>query len=225
LALAIEEFERFVELMGRLGSYAGLYYAANQADPERAKFYGDISEKLTAISTEIIFFDLELNQIDEAVMAKALQNPRLARYKPWIDNVRKEKPYQLEEKIELLFHEKGQTSGAAWDRLFSETMTALRFPVEGEKEPLPLEMTLNCVSPLEERRGAAAEAQPRCSRTTSACSRSHQYTRQDKEISDRWRDSKTSQKAATRQSGRGGRRRCARLERAEAYPRLSHRTR
>ncbi len=70
LALAIEEFERFVELMGRLGSFAGLYYAGNQSDPERAKFYGDISEKLTAISTDIIFFDLELNQIDEAVMAR-----------------------------------------------------------------------------------------------------------------------------------------------------------
>ncbi len=75
LALAIEEFERFVELMGRLGSYAGLYYAGNQADPERAKFYGDISEKLTAISTEIIFFELELNQIDEAVMATGAEEP------------------------------------------------------------------------------------------------------------------------------------------------------
>ena len=61
--------------MGRLGSYAGLYYAGNQADPERAKFYGDVSEKLTAISTEIIFFDLELNQIDEAVMAQGAEEP------------------------------------------------------------------------------------------------------------------------------------------------------
>ncbi len=46
-----------------------------QADPERAKFYGDISEKLTAISTELIFFDLELNQIDEAVMAQRAEEP------------------------------------------------------------------------------------------------------------------------------------------------------
>jgi oligoendopeptidase F len=48
LATAIEKFEHLVEMLGKLGSYAGLYYAANQADPERAKFYGDISEKLTA---------------------------------------------------------------------------------------------------------------------------------------------------------------------------------
>ncbi len=52
LALADRgSYERFDELIGRLGSYAGLLYAGDQADPERAKFYGDMSEKLTAIST------------------------------------------------------------------------------------------------------------------------------------------------------------------------------
>ena len=189
LALAIEEFERFVELMGRLGSYAGLYYAGNQADPERAKFYGDVSEKLTAISTEIIFFDLELNQIDEAVMAQALKNPRLARYKPWIDNVRKEKPYQLEEKLERLFHEKGQTSGSAFNRLFNETIAALRFPVAGEPEPLALEMTLNLLSsPDEKKRGAAADALAKVFKDNVRLFTLITNTlAKDKEISDRWR--------------------------------------
>src|SRR5262249_35373967 len=96
LAAAIEEFERLVAVMGRLGSFAGLHYAADQSDQVRAKFYGDISEKLTAISTDVIFFDLELNQIDDKRLEQALKLPRLARYKPWIENVRKEKPYQLE---------------------------------------------------------------------------------------------------------------------------------
>ena len=41
----------------------------------RAKFYGDISEKLTAISTDLIFFELELNQIDDAALAQALDEP------------------------------------------------------------------------------------------------------------------------------------------------------
>ena len=189
LALAIEEFERFVELMGRLGSYAGLYYAGNQADPERAKFYGDVSEKLTAISTEIIFFDLELNQIDEAVMANALKNKRLARYKPWIDNIRKEKPYQLEEKVERLFHEKGQTSGGAFNRLFNETIAALRFPVAGEPEPLPLELTLNLLSnPDEKKRGAAAQALAKVFKDNVRLFTLITNTlAKDKEISDRWR--------------------------------------
>jgi oligoendopeptidase F len=189
LALAIEEFERFAELMGRIGSFAGLHYAGNQADPARAKFYGDISEKLTAISTDVIFFELELNQIDDATMEKALQSPRLAKYRPWIDNIRKEKPYQLEEKLERLLAEKSQTSGGAFSRLFSETVAALRFPVEGEAEPLALEMTLNLLSsPDEKKRQAAAEALAKVFKDNVRLFTLITNTlSKDKEISDRWR--------------------------------------
>ena len=226
LALAIEEFERFVELMGRLGSFAGLYYAGNQADPERAKFYGDVSEKLTAISTEIIFFDLELNQIDEAVMTKALQNKRLARYKPWIDNVRKEKPYQLEEKIERLFHEKSQTAGGAFNRLFNETIAALRFPVAGEPDPLALEMTLNLLSnPDEKKRGAAADALAKVFKDNVRLFTLITNTlAKDKEISDRWRgfkDVAESRHLANQVEAEVVDALVSSVR--EAYPRLSHR--
>ncbi|CAN1722979.1 oligoendopeptidase F [Hyphomicrobium sp. 1Nfss2.1] len=189
LAKAIEEFEQFVELTGRLGSFAGLHYAGNQSDPARAKFYGDIAEKLTAISTDIIFFELELNQIDDAVLDAALKNEKLAHYKPWIENVRKEKPYQLEEKLERLFHEKGQTSSGAFNRLFNETIAALRFPVEGEAEPLALEMTLNLLSsPDEKKRQAGAEALAKVFKDNVRLFTLITNTlAKDKEISDRWR--------------------------------------
>ncbi len=189
LCKAIQEFERLVEMFGKLGSYAGLYYAADQADPARAKFYGDISEKLNVISTDIIFFDLELNQIDEPVMAEALKDAGLARYKPWIDNVRKEKPYQLEQKLEELFHDKYQTSGAAWTRLFGETMTALHFSVEGEPEPLTLELTLNLLTdPQEKRRKAASDALAVVFKENVRLFALITNTlAKDKEISDRWR--------------------------------------
>ncbi len=189
LARAIAEFEQFVELTGRLGSFAGLHYAGDRADPERAKFYGDIAEKLTAISTDIIFFELELNQIDDAVLEAAMKNEKLAHYKPWIENVRKEKPYQLEEKIERLFHDKGQTSSGAFNRLFNETIAALRFPVEGEPEPLPLEMTLNLFSdPDEKKRQASSEALSKVFKENVRLFTLITNTlAKDKEISDRWR--------------------------------------
>jgi oligoendopeptidase F len=189
LAAAIAEFEEFVELTGRLGSFAGLHYAGNQADPERAKFYGDIAEKLTAISTDIIFFELELNQVDDAVLDAALKNEKLAHYRPWIENVRKEKPYQLEEKLERLFHEKGQTSSGAFNRLFNETIAALRFPVEGEADPLPIEMTLNLLSDADgKKRQAGAEALAEVFKDNVRLFTLITNTlAKDKEISDRWR--------------------------------------
>ena len=227
LASAIEELERLAELMGRLGSFAGLNYAADQSDQARAKFYGDISEKLTAISTDVIFFDLELNQIDDKRMAEALKaSARLAHYKPWIENVRKEKPYQLEETLERLFHEKSQTSNSAWDRLFSETMTALRFSVEGAPESLPLELTLNLLSdPSEEKRKAAAEALAKVFKDNVRLFALITNTlAKDKEISDRWRgfkDVADSRHLANRVEAPVVEALAKSVR--EAYPRLSHR--
>ncbi len=189
LAEAVIAYEDLSDLLGRLGSYAGLLYAADQADPERAKFYGDMSEKLTAITSDLIFFELELNTIPDDILAKALEAPKLARYKPWLDDLRMEKPYQLEERIEQLFHEKSQTARGAWNRLFNETMTALKFPVEGETQPLALEPTLNLLSNgAEPKRRAAAEAL-----ATVFTENVRLFTlitntlAKDKEISDRWR--------------------------------------
>ena len=43
----------------------------------------------------------------------AMQVPALAHYRPWIENLRMEKPYQLDDKLEELFLEKSQT-GVPW---------------------------------------------------------------------------------------------------------------
>jgi oligoendopeptidase F len=189
LAEAVKAYEALSDLLGKLGSYAGLLYAANQTDPARAKFYGDISEKLTDISRDLVFFELDLNNITDEDLAEALKHPALARYKPWFEDLRKEKPHQLDERIETLFMEKGQTGRGAWTRLFSETMSGLRFPVAGEAEPLTLEHTLNLMSdPKEHRRKAGAEALSKVLKDNVRLFTLLTNTlAKDKEISDRWR--------------------------------------
>ncbi|MGE0055599.1 MAG: M3 family oligoendopeptidase [Hyphomicrobium sp.] len=189
LVVAVKDYENLSDTLGKLGSYAGLYYAQNQSDPARAKFYGDVSEALTRISTDLIFFELELNQIDDAVLDAAIAHKDLARYKPWFDDLRKEKPHQLDEKLETLFTEKSQTGRGAWTRLFNETMSSLRFEVEGEKEPLTLEPTLNLMSdPSEPRRRAGAQALSKVFKANLPLFTLITNTlAKDKEISDRWR--------------------------------------
>ncbi len=226
LADAVKAYEALSDLMGKLGSYAALLYSANQSDPARAKFYGDISEKLTQISTDLIFFELELNQIDDAALDAALSSPALSRYKPWFEDLRKEKPYQLEEKLETLFHEKGQTSRGAWSRLFNETMSGLKFPVEGQPAPLTLEATLNLLSdPAEPKRKAAAEALSRVFKENVRLFTLITNTlAKDKEISDRWRgfkDVAASRHLANRVEAPVVDALVASVR--AAYPRLSHR--
>ena len=187
LAQALKDYEAISDLLGRTGSYAQLYYVGDTTDSKRGKFYGDVSAKLTEISTLLLFFELELNRIDDAALEQAMQVPALAHYRPWIENLRKEKPYQLDDKLEELFLEKSQTSAAAFNRLFDETMAALRFEVDGET--LTLEPTLNLMqSPDEAKRKAGAEA---LAKTFGANLKLFTLITntlaKDKDISDRWR--------------------------------------
>jgi oligoendopeptidase F len=130
LGQAIAEYEAIEETLSRIASYAQLAYAGNMSDPEIARFYQSIQERTTTISAELIFFTLELNGIEDAVLEAKLADPALGRYRPWIADQRAMRPHQLAEELERLLHEKYVTGRAAWTRLFDETMAALRFPFQ-----------------------------------------------------------------------------------------------
>jgi oligoendopeptidase F len=187
LAEAVIRYEKLEDLLGRLASFAGLVYATDTSDPVRAKFYGDIQEKITAISSHLLFFTLELNRIEDALIDQAMAEPALARYRPWLEDIRKDKPFQLDDRVEQLFHEKNTTGRAAWNRLFDETISSLRFEVEGEK--LPLEPTLNGLQdPSEARRRASSEALAATFKDNLRLFTLITNTlAKDKEIADRWR--------------------------------------
>src|SRR4249920_3170078 len=137
LGQAVKRYEAIDDLAGRLGSYAGLVHAGDSLDPAISKFYGDVSERLTAASTHLLFFALELNRVDDAVIEAATADPALGHYRPWLEDVR---PYQLEDRVEQLFHEKSVTAHSAWNRLFDATIANLRFKVLGKS--LAIEPTL-----------------------------------------------------------------------------------
>jgi oligoendopeptidase F len=187
LAKAIKRYEAIDDRLGRLVSYASLVYAGNTTDPVHAKFYGDIQERITAGSLHLLFFTLELNRIDDAQLEAAMRDPALGHYRPWIEDVRKEKPYQLEDRVEELFHEKSVTGYSAWNRLFDETIASLRFKVAGET--FPIEPTLSLLQDVDgKKRKAAAEALAKTFKENLRPFTLITNTlAKDKEISDRWR--------------------------------------
>ena len=139
LAEAVKGYEALQDLIGRVMSYASLLYASDTSDAARAKFYGDVHERVTELAGDLLFFELELNRIDDARLEAAMTTPALGHYRPWLEDIRKEKPHQLADEIEQLFLEKSVSGAAAWNRLFDDTMSALRFDFEGESltlEPL-----------------------------------------------------------------------------------------
>jgi oligoendopeptidase F len=224
LAVAVRRYEAIEDLLGRIMSYAGLVYSGDTSDPTRAKFYGDAQDKITTASTDLLFFQLELNRIDSALLDKAMQDSPLAHWRPWLEDIRKEKPYQLEDKLEQLFHEKSVTGHGAWNRLFDETIASLRFNVDGKE--LTIEPTLTLMQdPNEELRHKASDA---IAATLKANLRTFglitNVLAKDKEISDRWRgfqDVADSRHLANRVEGEVVDALVKAVE--DAHPRLSHR--
>jgi oligoendopeptidase F len=187
LAEAVRRYEAIDDLMGRLGSYAGLMHAGNTVDPARTKFYGDVQERLTAASTHLLFFSLELNRIDDALMETAMQGAALGHYRPWLEDVRRYRPYQLEDRVEQLFHEKSMTAYSAWNRQFDAIIANLRFKVLGKT--LAIEPTLNILQDRSgEKRKAAAQALAHTlNNNVQQFALITNTLAKDKEISDRWR--------------------------------------
>ena len=101
LETIIKEYEDGNELGDKLGNYAFLIYATNMNDQDTVQFYQGINEKLTEISSNLIFFTNELNASDDLEFEKFLLSA--GKYKNWLTNIRRYKQHQLDEKSEMIF--------------------------------------------------------------------------------------------------------------------------
>jgi len=133
LAGAIRSYEKLQETLGRIMSYAYLDYCTDMTDAETGRFFQNMQEKVNGISTELLFFALELNRLEDADLEKKLRDSGLAHYGPWLRDTRAFRPYQLSDEVEKLLHEKSVAGRSAWTRLFDETMAELRFPIGGKE--------------------------------------------------------------------------------------------
>ena len=221
---AVKAYELLQDLTGRIMAYASLLYASDTSNPAIAKFYGDAQERVTALAGDLLFFELELNRLDDAKLNGAMAAPALGHYRPWLEDIRKEKPHQLADDLERLFLDKSVSAAAAWNRLFDDTMAALRFDFEGES--LTLEPLLGkLMDPDAKIRETAANA---LAATLGANLRLFTLITntlaKDKETSDRWRkfkDVADSRHLANRVEPEVVEALVAAV--TDGYPRLSHR--
>jgi oligoendopeptidase F len=179
--------ERINAIAGRIMSFAGLRYYQLTTDAERAKFMSDMQQKVTDFTTPLVFFTLELNRLEDGVLADHFAaSPDLARYKPVFDRIRAMKPYQLSDELEKFLHDLGVV-GDAWERLFDETIAGLGFDIDGET--LNIEGTLNLLTdPDRGRREAGARGLAEVfSSNIKTFARVHNTQAKEKEVIDRWR--------------------------------------
>ncbi len=130
LGRAIAAYEKIAERIGKVMSYGHLLHATHMSDPDISAFFQTLQERVTDISTDTLFFTLELNRLGDKTLKGQLKHPKAARYAPWVRDCRVFRDHQLSDETEKLLHEKSLTSHNAWIRLFGETMADIRFSVE-----------------------------------------------------------------------------------------------
>jgi oligoendopeptidase F len=187
LAEAIARYERLSETLGRLSSYAELRHAAATSDPLISRQTQDMRERVTDISAATLFFALELNRLEDAKLEPLFAAPALARYRPWLRDLRAFRPHQLSDEAEQLLHDKSVAGRAAWVRLFDETLADLRYPVGGKE--LTGSEALNLLSDEDRavRRDAAHAIASVHARNIRLFGLITNTLAKDKEIEDRWR--------------------------------------
>ncbi|HHL22750.1 MAG TPA: M3 family oligoendopeptidase [Aliiroseovarius sp.] len=179
---------------GRIMSYAALRYYQQVTDAERAGFLQNCQDKITDATAPLVFFSLELNRVDDDVIAGWFAaNPDLARYKPVFDRLRAMRPYQLSDELEKFLHDQSTVGAAAWNKLFDETVAGLSFTIDGEARNLEATLDLLNEKARPPREAAAREIARVFGENIKLFARVHNTLAKEKEIEDRWRGMPTPQ--------------------------------
>ena len=184
----ILRYEKIQNISGRIMSFAGLKYYQSTTDPKRAKFLADMQDKITVSSSKLVFFSLEINNIDNKKINSLLKGGvQLSRFKPIFDSLRKMKNHQLSTELEAFLHDQSVVGTSAWNRLFDETIAGLKFTINNEE--LNIESTLNLLSDNDRktRELGAKEVARVLGKNINIFSRITNTLAKEKEIEDRWR--------------------------------------
>jgi oligoendopeptidase F len=143
LADAMHELAAIHDLAGRAGSYAMLWFTLDTTDPARGALVQKARELGAAIETDLLFFELEWNQLPDERAEELLAAEGLDFCRHHLRNVRRYRPHQLSEPEERVMTELDVTGSSAFRRLFTEQISSVEVALPDEAEPASLEVALS----------------------------------------------------------------------------------
>ena len=108
----ITEFQSIKEGVDKFISFSYLTYCTDMDDQNKGKFFQNMQEKATEISSKILFVKLEISRLDDSKIATLTECQKVSFFKPWIMDVRAERNHQLSDDLEKLLNEKQLISSA-----------------------------------------------------------------------------------------------------------------
>jgi oligoendopeptidase F len=132
LERAMRELGEIQDLVGRAGTYAGLRFSVDTADPAAGALMQEIQERATEIETTLLFFELEWAALPDERVEQLLDAERLGFCTHYLRNARRYREHLLSEPEEKILAEKSVTGASAWSRLFDELTSAIEVSLPGD---------------------------------------------------------------------------------------------
>ncbi len=152
---AMQELAAIYELVGRAGTYAGLRFSTDTANPANGALLQMVQERETALETTLLFFELEWAALPQERAEELLADPGLDFCRHHLRNVRRYREHLLTEPEEKILSEKSLTGATAWARLFEELTSGIEVELNDERVALDVALSRLALADREVRRTAA----------------------------------------------------------------------
>ncbi|MCR5661653.1 MAG: M3 family oligoendopeptidase [bacterium] len=138
LAQVLKDYIDINLLAYKPDAYSDLLFASDTSNNQYGALMQKTTEAVSAISAKLIFFDLELGNITDAVWERIGLDPVLDEYRHYIEFARETARYNLSEAEETILEETANCRGRAFGRLWNELVARLKYPItiDGEKKEL-----------------------------------------------------------------------------------------
>jgi oligoendopeptidase F len=158
----LRQYEALVERMNELSGYSSLWFYADTASERALTFRNRVRQVTTAASNRILFFTLWWRSLTDEEAHRLLPTettaPDNADYRHYLEDLRRLKPYTLDEKSEQVINVKDDNGISAVMTLYSMLTNRLEFDidVDGERKRLTRDALMSyAFSPRADLREAA----------------------------------------------------------------------
>ncbi|MBC8209160.1 MAG: M3 family oligoendopeptidase [Desulfobulbaceae bacterium] len=127
LLILIQRLEGLDELLSRLATYAFLNFTTQIDNAPAGALQQKIEEEASACEKQVVFFELEWNQLSDSRASELLACTTLNKYHHYLSALRRFRPHQLSETEEALLLEYAPVGNSAWNTLFDKVIGGLRF--------------------------------------------------------------------------------------------------
>jgi len=141
LAEALQRYEE-IQRRGLLPLvYAQLVFYADGENVSTKTLLAKMRERWSDISETTLFFELEILRIDDTLFRSLVDNPDIAPYAHYLNQIRAHAPYTLSEEVEQAIKRKDLSGREAFVQLFDELTASFRFTFLMPDEENPREVT------------------------------------------------------------------------------------